>query len=80
MTGGLYRLCRNPIFLALLVIIVGYSDIPTVLSLALLVGSYVGIRLQIAAEESYLQRAYGDSFRDYAREVGRLLPGIGKLR
>jgi protein-S-isoprenylcysteine O-methyltransferase Ste14 len=80
-TGGLFRFCRNPIFLALLVIITGYTlMIPSVLSLALLVGAYIGIRLQIAAEESYLQRAYGDSFREYAHKVGRLLPGIGKLR
>jgi protein-S-isoprenylcysteine O-methyltransferase Ste14 len=80
-TGGLYRLCRNHIFLALLVVIAGYTlMIPTVLSLVLLAGAYVGIRLQIAAEERHLQRAYGDSFRDYARSVGRLIPGIGRLR
>ena len=80
-TGGLYRFCRNPIFLALLVVIAGYTlMLPTVLSLVLLAGAYLGIRLQIAAEERYLERAYGASFRDYAGRVGRLLPGIGKLR
>ena len=80
-TGGLYRFCRNPIFLALLVVIAGYTlMLPTVLSLVLLAGAYLGIRLQIAAEERYLERAYGDSFRDYAGRVGRLLPGLGKLR
>ena len=32
-TGGLYRFCRNPIFLALLVVIAGYTlMLPTVLS------------------------------------------------
>jgi protein-S-isoprenylcysteine O-methyltransferase Ste14 len=54
--------------------------LPTVLSLVLLAGAYLGIRLQIAAEERYLKRAYGDAFRDYAGRVGRLLPGLGKLR
>ena len=60
-TGGLYRFCRNPIFLALLVVIAGYTlMLPTVLSLVLLAGAYLGIRLQIAAEERYLERAYGE--------------------
>jgi protein-S-isoprenylcysteine O-methyltransferase Ste14 len=80
-TGGLYQFCRNPIFLALLVIIAGYTlMIPTVLSFALLIGAYVVIRLQISAEESYLIRTYGESYRDYARKIGRLVPGIGNLR
>ena len=74
-TGGLYRFCRNPIFLALLVVIAGYTlMLPTVLSLVLLAGAYLGIRLEIAAEERYLEPAYGNSFRDYAGRVGRLLP------
>lgn len=80
-TRGLYRICRNPIFLALLVIIAGYAVLlPTRLSLVLLACTYLGVRRQIAAEEAYLLRAYGDSFRDYARRTGRLLPGLGKLR
>ena len=77
-TGGLYRFCRNPIFLAMLVVIAGYTlMLPTVPSLVLLAGAYLGIRLQIAAEERYLERAYGNSFRDYAGRAGRLLPVSG---
>jgi protein-S-isoprenylcysteine O-methyltransferase Ste14 len=80
-TSGLYRYSRNPIFLAFLVILVGYALlIPTVLSLALLVGTYVGVRLQIAAEEAYLKHAYGEAYRDYAGRVGRFVPGIGRKR
>jgi putative ABC transport system substrate-binding protein len=79
-TGGLYRVCRNPIFLALLVILAGYTLLlPTLLSALMLAGAYLAIRQQIAAEESYLLRTYGEEYRDYARRVGRLLPGIGKL-
>ena len=80
-TGGLYRFCRNPIFLALLVILAGYTLLlPTLLSAVMLAGAYLAIRQQIAAEETYLSRAYGEDYRDYARRVGRLLPGIGKLK
>ena len=79
-TGGLYRFCRNPIFLALIIIVAGYALLlPTRLSLVLLVCTYLGVRRQIAAEEAYLLRAYGDGFREYARRTGRLLPGLGRL-
>lgn len=78
-TGRLYRFCRNPIFLALLVFLAGYTLlVPTILSVAILGGAYVAIRQQIAEEERYLARTYGEQYRGYARRVGRLLPGIGK--
>lgn len=78
--SGLYRFCRNPIFLALLLVVAGYTLLlPTVLSLVLLAGLYVGVRQQIAAEESWLLRTYGEPYRNYARRIGRLVPGVGKL-
>jgi protein-S-isoprenylcysteine O-methyltransferase Ste14 len=65
----------------LLTTITGYVCLlPTVLSAILLVATYIGMRAQIAGEEAYLLATYGDAFRDYARRVGRLLPGVGKLR
>jgi protein-S-isoprenylcysteine O-methyltransferase Ste14 len=80
-TSGLYRVSRNPIFLALLVTLTGYAVLlPTRLSLIMLLGAYVGVRQQMSAEEAYLLHAYGEAYRTYARRVGRLLPGIGRLR
>ena len=79
-TGGLYRLCRHPIYLGLLTALAGYTVLlPTPLSLALLAAAYVGARLQAAAEERYLARTYGKAFRAYARRGGRFLPGIGTV-
>ena len=79
-TGGLYRFTRNPIFLALLVVLAGYTLLlPTLLSALILAGACIAIRQQIAEEENYLLRTYGEPYRNYARRVGRLLPGIGKL-
>jgi protein-S-isoprenylcysteine O-methyltransferase Ste14 len=79
-TSGLYRFCRNPIFLALLIFLTGYTLLLlTPLSLALLLGTYIGVRQQTSAEEDYLRRAYGN-YHEYARLVGRFLPGIGRLR
>jgi protein-S-isoprenylcysteine O-methyltransferase Ste14 len=79
-TDGLYRYSRNPIYVGLLATIAGYACLlPTALSAILLVATTIGIRAQIAGEEAYLLTTYGDAFRDYARRVGRLLPGVGKL-
>jgi protein-S-isoprenylcysteine O-methyltransferase Ste14 len=79
-TDGLYGYSRNPIYVGLLATIAGYACLlPTVLSAVVLVAAYIGMRSQIAGEEAYLLATYGDAFRDYARRVGRLLPGVGKL-
>jgi len=78
--GGLYRFCRNPIYLGLLVTLAGYTLLlPTLLSLALLGGAWLGIRSQVAAEEDHLRRTYGEDFVAYARRVGRFLPWLGRL-
>jgi protein-S-isoprenylcysteine O-methyltransferase Ste14 len=77
---GLFRFCRNPIYLALLVIIAGYvAMLPTPISLLMWVGAYLSVRLQIRAEEAYLRRSYGEAYRAYVRRVGRLLPYLGRL-
>jgi protein-S-isoprenylcysteine O-methyltransferase Ste14 len=79
-TGGLYRFCRHPIYLGLLAALAGYTALlPTRLSLVLLAAAYVGARVQAAAEEAYLERAYGETFRSYAGRVGRFVPGLGRL-
>jgi len=78
---GLFRFCRNPIYLALLVVITGYvALLPTSMSLIVWAAAYLGIRLQIGAEETYLQRTYGEAYHVYAHRVGRLLPAIGRRR
>jgi protein-S-isoprenylcysteine O-methyltransferase Ste14 len=78
--GRLYRFCRHPIYLGLLMAIAGYAALlPTGLSLALLAATYGGVRVQAAAEEAYLERTYGEAWRAYARRTGRLLLGLGRL-
>jgi protein-S-isoprenylcysteine O-methyltransferase Ste14 len=80
-THGLYRVSRNPIYLGLIVFVTGYAlTLPTILSFVLLIALYLGIRQQVAAEEAYLVATYGEAYRDYARRVGRFLPGVGKRR
>ena len=41
----------------------------------------IALELQTrAVEEPYLLRAHGPAYADYARRVGRFVPGIGRLR
>jgi len=77
---GLYRFCRNPIFLAMFTVLVGFFLlVPTWPALVVFVGTYVGIRGAIGAEEGHLWRAYGDEYLAYASRVGRFLPLVGRL-
>jgi protein-S-isoprenylcysteine O-methyltransferase Ste14 len=79
-TGGLYRFCRNPIFLFMLAALIGFAMLlPNWLSLVLALGGILGVRRHVHDEEAYLTRSYGDAYRTYAGRVGRFLPGIGRL-
>ena len=77
---GLYRFCRNPIYLAMFAVLAGFFLlVPTWPALVLFFGTYVGIRGAIAAEEVYLWHTYGHDYLAYASRVGRFLPYVGLL-
>ena len=79
-TAGLYKFCRNPIYLGLMLSLFGLTVLlPTWLSLALAAGAVWGMRTQTIEEEVYLEKTYGHAFRRYAARVGRFWPGLGKL-
>jgi len=78
---GLYRFCRNPIFLAMFTVLAGFFLlVPTWPALVVFLGTYVGIRGAISAEEGYLRHAYGNDYLAYASRVGRFLPFVGRLK
>lgn len=78
---GVFSLSRNPIYLGLIVMFIGWLLVlPTLLSLIIVVGVALGVRRQAIDEEKYLQRTYGAEFRVWAREVGRFVPWLGRLR
>ena len=79
-TGGLYRFCRNPIYLGMFVALAGMAlALPTLLSVVNLLCVLAGVRYQVRQEEAYLLRTYGQGFRSYASRVGRFVPGLGKM-
>lgn len=79
-TNGYYQLCRNPIFLAILTVLIGSAIlIPTAISLIIVVATYFWFRMQAGDEEAYLLRVYGDEYLNYASRVGRFTRYTGRL-
>jgi protein-S-isoprenylcysteine O-methyltransferase Ste14 len=81
-TGGMFARVRNPIFTALIVAWLGLALLtPNPLALAGLAALVAAVEIQVrAVEEPYLLRQHGAQYRRYAGQVGRFLPGLGRLR
>lgn len=74
-TGGIYRLTRNPIYVGMAIIYAGMAigmDSPSALIL-LLPCLLVIDRFVIAREELYLQARFGPAYLGYRQEVRRWL-------
>ena len=80
-TGGLFDLIRNPIYTGAFLAILGvFLMVPNVLSAVALILIVPGLEIQVRrVEEPYLLRTHGDSYRAYARRVGRFVPWVGRL-
>jgi protein-S-isoprenylcysteine O-methyltransferase Ste14 len=81
-TGGVFSLSRNPIYAFMIVAWIGFAVlVPTWLALAAVILLILGLELQVRlVEEPHLLRSHGESFRRYAAEVGRFVPGLGRVR
>ena len=80
-TGGIYRLIRNPIFAGMLLMVGGnvlVTPSPWTIMAWLAVAALIGV--QTRAEEDHLDRRHGERYRAYAAAVGRFVPGLGRLR
>jgi protein-S-isoprenylcysteine O-methyltransferase Ste14 len=81
-TGGPFRLVRNPIYAAMIPAVGGLALVaPSVVAIAGWVLLVVALELQTRlVEEPHLLRVHGEAYARYAGEVGRFLPGVGRLR
>lgn len=80
-TAGVFRYVRNPIFTALLLFVTGVIILsPAWWSIAALLLTALGIRLQVTLEERHLIALHGAAYLAYAARTGRFLPGLGRLR
>lgn len=79
-TRGLFRFCRNPIYLGLLVALAAFCCLlPGYLSTGLLVLGAVLLQVQARLEEAHLLRQHGAVYAAYCARVGRFLPMTGRL-
>ena len=80
-TAGLFDVMRNPIYTGSFLAILGvFLMVPNALSALALILIVPGLEIQVRrVEEPYLLRTHGDSYRAYARRVGRFVPWLGRL-
>ncbi|HEY5877878.1 MAG TPA: isoprenylcysteine carboxylmethyltransferase family protein [Nakamurella sp.] len=80
-THGLFRLVRNPIFTALMMIHIGTATMaPAWLSLVGVVLLITACQIQTRlVEEPYLRRRHPTTYLAYAATAGRFVPGLGRL-
>jgi protein-S-isoprenylcysteine O-methyltransferase Ste14 len=78
-TGGLFRFCRNPIYLGLDVALAAFCCLlPGYFSGGLLVLGAVLLQVQARLEEAYLLQQHGAAYAAYCARVGRFLPFTGR--
>jgi len=81
-TGGVYNLSRNPMYVGNLLLVAGLAlasnSLATLLcALLLAIAAYAAI---VAAEEHYLRGKFGPAYEAYCRDVPRWLPRPGATR
>jgi protein-S-isoprenylcysteine O-methyltransferase Ste14 len=71
---GLFGVSRNPIFLGMLVMLVGLLlAIPTAATLVVTLLGFILIHIQVRLEESFLFDKYSETYREYHNRVRRWL-------
>ena len=79
---GVFARIRNPIYTAMFTFGIGIALVtPNVVACVGLILLIASIQLQVRrVEEPYLLRTQGDAYRAYAAQVGRFIPGVGRIR
>jgi protein-S-isoprenylcysteine O-methyltransferase Ste14 len=80
-TQGIYRLCRNPMYVGNLLIVAGLalaSNLVTCLLVVIPLYAFVYVAI-VAAEEAFLRTKFGAEYELYAAAVPRWLPRVSGL-
>ena len=79
-TGGLFTLSRNPIFLGMFLSLAGLVLItPAPWTVAGFAVAVILISLQVRLEERNLVKLHGQAYLTYAEQVGRFVPWLGRF-
>ncbi len=69
---GLFKLSRNPVFLGMRVMLLGFfMTIPNAITFTILVTGEILVQTQVRLEEDFLTRTHGDTYRAYQKQVRR---------
>ena len=72
--AGVFGLSRNPIFLGIIITLLGlFLIIPNAATLLVVVLGTVIIQVQVRLEEEFLRKMHGDKYEEYRRGVRRWL-------
>ena len=79
-TTGLYSVVRHPIYTGISLCLLGVVLVtPSPWTLIPVLPGFLLVSLQARLEEQHMRYQHGDSFIQWARRTGRIIPGIGKL-
>jgi protein-S-isoprenylcysteine O-methyltransferase Ste14 len=71
---GLFKISRNPIFLGMRVMLLGFFlVIPNAVTLVILISGELLVQTQVRLEEEFLTRTHGQSYLAYQKQVRRWL-------
>lgn len=73
-TTGFFKLSRNPIYLFLLISLVGlFLIIPNAITFAVLFAAYLILQVTMRLEEEFLEKQHGIAYIEYKTKVPRLI-------
>lgn len=73
-TKGVFKISRNPIFLGMIITVLGIFLItPNMLSFSLTVSTWLVIQIQVRLEEEFLINQHGERYTEYQQRTNRWL-------
>jgi protein-S-isoprenylcysteine O-methyltransferase Ste14 len=73
-TTGLFQYSRNPVFLGMIICLIGlFMVTPNTITLLFLLLGYVLIQVQIRLEEDFLTQQHGQAYLKYKQKVRRII-------
>jgi len=73
-TDGVFSISRNPIFLGMIISVLGlFFILPNALTFFLTITTYIVIQIQIRLEEEFLQKQHAQDYVNYKLKTKRLL-------
>ena len=73
-TKGIFSISRNPIFLGMILSVLGiFFILPNALTFFLTLTTYLVIQIQIRLEEEFLEKQHGNDYLNYKLKTRRLL-------